>query len=73
MKKFRSLSSYTAGGRQMFCVLNPCQCRNFQHLIGSDVEIDDQQWRITGVEHYAKLPPFREGERIGLAVVAANR
>lgn len=66
--KFSSLDSYTVAGRQVFIVENPFECPDFKHLIGVSVEIDGAQKVIYAVEHFAHLPPYRKGEKIGIAV-----
>lgn len=66
MKTFKSLSYYQILNWHCFCVLNPSTCEDFTHLKGQEVEIDNSKYKIVNVETFAHLPPYKEGERIGL-------
>ena len=66
MQRFKSLSNYHILEWNCFCVLNPLICEDFSHLINKEVEIDGLKYMVVTVETFAHLPPYREGERIGL-------
>lgn len=55
----------------VFTVENPVECSDFSHLIGTDVIINREVWRVKRVERFAHCAPWRKGERIGLQVEPA--
>lgn len=55
-------------GGQVFVVNNPYECNDFRHLLEQDVTINENQYRVKGVEIKTHAPPWREGENIGLLV-----
>ena len=43
---------------------------DFSHLVNQEVEIDGKSYRCIGVERFAHMPPWRQGESVGLLVQA---
>lgn len=69
MLEFISQGTFNIAGRGVaFCVLNPTDCSDFDHLIGHTVLIDGTAHRVAAVERFAHMPPWRKGESISLLV-----
>ena len=68
MLRFNSLGNYKVNNKQVFTVNNPKECDDFDWLNGQMVAIDNNNYKITGIEIYAHAPPWRKGEKIGLMV-----
>jgi hypothetical protein len=67
MPTFTALGKYTRKDKDIYSVYNDRECENFNHLIGCNVKIDDKIKKIIGVERFCHNPPWRKGEKIGLA------
>jgi len=67
-KKYKSLTKYKLGDNQIFVVENDERRKNFDDLIGSEVEIDGKKYKCHGVERKLHAPPWTVGERIGILV-----
>ncbi len=69
MLEFKSLDTFTIKEiGKVYFVKNTRECLNFDHLIGKEVIIDGNKMVVSSVESYCHVPPFWEGESIGLLV-----
>ena len=68
MIKYNSLDSFMAGGNKCFIVENDKDRWNFEDLYDSYVIIDGKRYKVIGVEHKTKNPPWGKGEKISLKV-----
>lgn len=51
--KLEHVGKYNIAGRgTVFVIKNPIECTNFKWLIGKDIEIDNQIWHVSAVEHF---------------------
>lgn len=66
--RFRAVSWHRQPGRMVFEVENPCDCMDFSHLVGEEVEIDHERFQVVQVELQRHTSPWRKGEQIGLVV-----
>lgn len=65
---FKSEDKYELLGRgQVYVVANPINCYNFDWLIGKKVKIDENPFKVLGVESKATHHKVR-GSHIGLLV-----
>ena len=55
-------------GLVVYVVENDRECSDFTHLLHKQVEIDGAIKYVHGVERFAHAPPWKKGERIGVAV-----
>jgi hypothetical protein len=55
-------------GDYEFAVLLDRETTDFQHLIGKHVIIDDKVYKCIGVNRFSHMPPWRQGEPVGLRV-----
>ena len=50
----------------VYIVGNPVECSNFDHLIGNEVAVNGENFKVSGVEYFAIKGPHKKGENIGL-------
>lgn len=69
MIEYESLNKFTISNRgTIFIVELDRECENFDFLLDEQVKIDGVTKRVTAVEKFAHMPPWRKGEKIGLLV-----
>ena len=68
MENYFSIDEFKLKGKDCFCVENNFACRDFNHLIGKDVMINNKVERVIGVERFAHGKTYVKGERIVLMV-----
>jgi hypothetical protein len=67
--EFKSLSHYFAEGRgDIYIVENNRERDNFNDFFDGPIVIDGNEYEVRGIERFCHMPPFREGERIGILV-----
>jgi len=72
-KKYKSLTKYKLGDKQIFIVENDERRKNFDDLVGRKVIIDGVKYKCLGVERKLHAPPWVVGEKIGLMVNEKNK
>ena len=65
---FKSLDKFEVEKGLVFVVKLDRTTRDFEHLIGKEVMVDDIIYIGAGVERYAHVAPWHKGESIGLLV-----
>lgn len=69
MYTFENAERFDIAGRgPVFSVENPAECKDFKHLINTEVSINGELWLVRGVEYRTHGGPQRAGAPIGLLV-----
>lgn len=66
MLEFSAMDWFKVRDMDAAVVLNPTECSDFDHLIGSYVVIDKTVRRVRAVERFTHAAPWRAGEKISL-------
>lgn len=71
--EFTSTGKWHLQGRgDVYTTQCPIRCFSFDWLIGKTVKIDEKDFKVLGVERYAKIGPIGKGEAIGILVHSMN-
>ena len=65
---FQSTDKFKVGDHLVFVTKLDRETKDFSHIIGQEVVIDNDIYVGKGVERYAHCPPWRRGESIAISV-----
>ncbi len=72
MKVLSEDSYLLSGGRRVFIIASPVECKrtfeDFVQAVGKEIYIDDEKYQIDGVEMHMPATPIKVGEFIGILV-----